>query len=129
MTESSRTRECLVCGMLNVVNIPDINYKASGLVCAKCDSELMAQGDGTTLTVDIAHHHETVLQALGKFEDALNRVWRSHGSRLRLVVGGGLIREAVLAELYFKRSQGVVLDFSEENRGAVLVKIREDLFY
>jgi hypothetical protein len=129
MHETSRTRECLVCGMLNLVSVPDINDRATVLVCAKCDSELMAQSDGSTLTMDIAHHHETVVQALDKFERALGKAWCSHAARLRLVVGGGLIRDAVLAELHFKRSQGVVLDFSEENRGSVLVNIRSDSFF
>ena len=126
MSVPPRTRECLLCGMLNVVCLPDIAEGLGGLVCAKCDSDLMAQSDGSTLTIDIAHHHETVLQALTKFEHALNQAWHGYTAKLRLIVGGGLIRDAVLAELFFKRSQGIVLNFSEENRGALLIRVRTD---
>jgi hypothetical protein len=81
--------------------------------------------DGSTITGDIAHHRETVVQAVEKFELTLNRVWKqTHAQTLRLIVGGGLIRDAVLAELYFKKSRGTVLDFSEENRGALIIRIR-----
>lgn len=103
----------------------DIADRAREPVCIKCDSPLFSQSDGSTVTVDIAHQHETVARALDKFELALNRVWQqSCAENLRLVVGGGLIRDAVLAELFFKKSRGTVLDFSEENRGAVLIRIR-----
>lgn len=118
-------RECLICGMQHQLPAPDIADRAREPVCIKCDSPLFSQSDGSTLTVDIAHHHETVARALDKFEQTLNHVWQhSCAENLRLVVGGGLIRDAVLAELFFKKSRGTVLDFCEENRGAVLIKIR-----
>jgi hypothetical protein len=72
-----------------------------------------------------AYHRETVVQAVEKLELTLNRIWRqTHAQTLRLIVGGGLIRDAVLAELYFKKSRGTVLDFSEENRGSLIIRIR-----
>ncbi|MDO8910016.1 MAG: hypothetical protein Q7W55_16135 [Pseudohongiella sp.] len=112
--------------MQHQLEAPDIADRAREPVCVKCDSPLFSQGDGSTITVDIAHHHETVARAVDKFELALNQVWQqSCAENLRLIVGGGLIRDAVLAELYFKKSRGTVLDFSEENRGAVLVRIRQ----
>lgn len=126
--ESGRTgsRECLICGMQHRLPAPDIADRAREPVCIKCDSPLFSQSDGSTITVDIAHHHETVVRALDKFEQTLNVVWQqSCAENLRLVVGGGLIRDAVLAELFFKKSRGTVLDFTEENRGAVLIKIRQ----
>jgi hypothetical protein len=111
--------------MLHQLTAPDIADRAREAVCIKCDSPLFSQSDGSTITVDIAHHHETVARALDKFELALNKVWQqSYAENLRLIVGGGLIRDAVLAELFFKKSRGTVLDFSEENRGAVLISIR-----
>ena len=121
-------RECLFCGLLNRQVPGDIADRHLEPLCAKCDNPLWSQGDGSTLTVDIAHQRETVQQALVKFTDALNRCWQqSHASQLRLIVGGGLIREAVLGELFFLHSKGTILDFSEENRGAVLVQVRSSL--
>lgn len=118
-------RECLSCGMLHHQLAPDIADRERDPVCIKCDSPIFGLSDGSTVTVDIAHQRETVLQAIEKFEQNLNRVWKqTHAQNLRLIVGGGLIRDAVLAELFFKKSRGTVLDFSEENRGALLIRIR-----
>ena len=73
-----------------------------------------------------AHHRETVQQAVDKFRAALESGWQqSHAARVRLIVGGGLIHDAILAELYYLRSKGTVLAFTEENRGAVVVAIRD----
>ncbi len=95
------------------------------MLCIKCDSDLFMQTDGSTLSIDIAHHRETVKEAIQKFQNALNKAWQeTYAAQLRLVVGGGQIRDAVLAELFFLKSKGVVREYSEENRGAVLVKIR-----
>lgn len=122
-------RECLVCGLQHQLAAPDIADRVREPVCIKCDSPLFSQSDGSTLTMDIAHQHETVARALDKFESALNQAWQhSYAENLRLIVGGGLIRDAVLAELFFKKSRGTVLDFSEENRGAVIIRIRPALF-
>ena len=122
----SRERECRHCGMLHLVSLPDFDERATEQYCDKCDSPLFRQSDGSTLTVDIAHHRETVAQALQKLESALADGWHGYASQVRLIVGGGAIREAVLAELYFQQSRNRVLTFIEEsgNRGAVLVKIR-----
>ncbi len=122
----SRERECLHCGMLHLVSLPDFNDRASEQYCDKCDSPLFQQSDRSTLTVDIAHHRETVTQALQKLDFALTEGWHGYTSQVRLIVGGGAIREAVLAELYFQQSKNRILRFVEEggNRGAVLVRIR-----
>jgi len=118
-------RECLSCGMHHHQLAPDIADRAREPLCIKCDSPIFSLSDGSTITVDIAHHRETVVQAVEKFELTLNRVWKqTHAQTLRLIVGGGLIRDAVLAELYFKKSRGTVLDFSEENRGSLIIRIR-----
>lgn len=126
MSAASWQRQCLDCGMLHQIEPCEISERDAGQYCEKCDSALMEQTDGSTLTVDIAHQRETVAVALEKFEASLNEAWQGHSRQLRLIVGGGLIRDAVLAELYFKRSRGTVLDFVEEGRngGAVRVRIR-----
>lgn len=122
-------RQCLVCGLEHRLVAPSLLDRVEEPVCIKCDSPLFSLGDGSQLTVDIAHQHETVKQALAKFEQTLERVWQTtYASDLRLVVGGGLIRDAVLAELHFRKSQGTVTDFIEENRGAVQIRLRDNCF-
>lgn len=122
-------RQCLVCGLEHRLVPPSLLDRGREPLCVKCDSPLFSAGDGSQLTVDIAHQHETVKQALAKCELTLEQVWQTrHTSDVRLVVGGGLIRDAVLAELHFRKSQGTVLDVSEENRGALLVRLRNNVF-
>jgi hypothetical protein len=119
-------RECLACGMpadsgrLHLEDLP------ARLQCLKCDSDLFAQSDGSCLTRDIAHRHETVAQALRKLDSALVEAWQSCAGELRLVVGGGVIRRDVLGQLHYYRGCGYLLDYAEEspNHGAILVKIR-----
>ncbi len=124
----SKARECLYCGLLHAQPTGAIADRHLEPFCAKCDSPLWSQSDGSTRTVDIAHQRETVSQALMKFHDALDRSWRqSHAENVRLIVGGGLIRDAVLGELHFMHSKATILDYLEENRGAVLVRIRKPL--
>lgn len=124
----AKARECLFCGLLDTQPRGEIADRHLEPLCVKCDSPLWSQSDGSTVTVDIAHQHETVSQALVKFNDVLQRSWQhSDAEHLRLVVGGGLIRDAVLGELFFLRSKGTILDYTEENRGAVLVRIRMPL--
>jgi hypothetical protein len=123
---TSGKRECQICGMLHIISLPDFDERASEHYCDKCDSALFRQSDGSTLSVDIAHQRETVTQALQKLESALTDGWHGYAAQLRLIVGGGAIREAVLAELYFQQSRSRIVSFVEEggNRGAIRVKIR-----
>lgn len=120
-------RECLHCGMLLRVPVPDYGEDDPAATCIKCDSALFRQTDGSTLTVDIAHHHETVTQALQKLDLALNAAWQGYEQGVRLVVGGSAIRDAVLGELMFQRRSGRILRFRREspNQGAVLVTLRD----
>jgi hypothetical protein len=119
-------RECLQCGMLHEIALPELHERGHERSCIKCDSPLFDQTDGSTLTVDIAHHHETVAQALQKLERSLNRAWQGYARQVRLVVGGGAIREAVLGELHYYQGQGYILDYTEEghNPGAIVARIR-----
>lgn len=96
------------------------------LHCPKCDASLYLQGDGSCLTRDIAHQHETVARALDKLDATLLAGWQGYSSTLRLIVGGGLIREQVLGQLHYSQNQGRVLAFREEspNKGAILVTLR-----
>lgn len=119
-------RECLACGMPADCGRLHLDDLPPRLHCLKCDSDVFAQSDGSRLTCDIAHRHETVPQALRKLDSALLEAWRSTARDLRLVVGGGVIRREVLGQLHHYRSRGYLLDYAEEspNHGAVLVRIR-----
>ena len=55
----NRTVVCLDCGM----QVPDDIRR-----CPKCDNQLDRQTDGSTVTIDIAHHGERVSDALRKLE-------------------------------------------------------------
>lgn len=112
--------------MLNTVRYSSIFDRDQRELCIKCDSPLFEQGEGTVLRADIAHQRETVEQALTKLEDTLERCWQGSESRVRLIVGGGRIRDAVLGQLWYLHSRGLILDYREEdsNPGAVLVMVR-----
>lgn len=96
------------------------------LYCPKCDANLYLQSDGSCLTRDIAHGHETVARALQKLEETLLAGWEGYCGSLRLIVGGGVIREQVLGHLHHCRLRGRLLDYREEapNKGALLVRLR-----
>ena len=126
MTGRGKQRECLNCGMEHTLQPGSIIDRCHEPFCHKCDASLWELSDGSTVTVDIAHSRETVAQAIEKLNQALEDVWqRTFAAELRVIVGGGLIRDAVLAELHFRHHSGVVLAYQEENRGAVLVRIRD----
>ena len=104
----------------------DLDQAPPRLNCSKCDENLYLQHDGRFLTRDIAHGHETVARAREKLEDLLLEAWRGYYRGVRIVVGGGLIREEVLAQLRFYRQSGIVREYQEDspNRGAIIAVLR-----
>lgn len=96
------------------------------LRCAKCDADLYRQHDGSTLSRDIAHHRETTAQALAKLDEALLEGWRGYCRSVRIVVGGGLIREQVQGQLRYYRERGIVREYDDDgrNRGAIVAVLR-----
>ena len=97
------------------------------LNCPKCDQNLYLQHDGSFLTRDIAHQRETVARALEKLSALLLEGWRGYYRGVRIIVGGGLIREEVLAQLRYYRERGIVREYREDspNRGAIVVALRD----
>ncbi len=97
------------------------------LNCVKCDENLYLQHDGRFLARDIAHGRETVARALEKLDDLLLEGWRGYYRGVRIVVGGGLIREEVLRQLAYYRQRGSVRGYREDspNRGAIVVTLRD----
>ena len=97
------------------------------LRCSKCDESLYLQHDGSVLTRDIAHGHETVARASEKLDGLLLEGWRGYYRGVRIVVGGGLIREEVLRQLAYYRQRGIVRTYREDspNRGAIVAVLRD----
>jgi hypothetical protein len=97
------------------------------LNCVKCDENLYLQHDGRILSRDIAHGRETVARALEKLGDVLLEGWRGYYRGVRIIVGGGLIREEVLRQLAYYRQRGSVRGYREDspNRGAIVVTLRD----
>lgn len=120
-------RECQLCGMRLRVPVSEYGEHHPEAICIKCDSPLFFQSDGSVLTADIAHQRETVAQALEKMDQVLNAAWLGYEQSVRLVIGGGAIREAVLGALTYQRRAGRIVGFRLEssNRGAVVVDLRE----
>lgn len=123
---ASLRRQCLHCGFTLDIAPPELHDRRPA-PCPKCDSDLFAQSDGSVLTQDIAHAGETVPQALAKLERVLEEALAGYSREVRLITGGGLIREEALGQLTFLQREARILSFREEgrNRGAVLVRLRD----
>ena len=108
---------CLDCGMS--VNVT-LQY------CPKCDNALNLQHDGSTVTVDIAHHGERVSEALQKMQSEIDLARKGAAKCIRLVVGSGLIRDEVLLVLRDLRFRDDIIGFEPEsfNAGAVIVRLK-----
>jgi len=122
-----RARECLHCGMFADAVRVTLEQIPPRIHCSKCDASLYLQHDGSCLTRDIAHQHETVIKALAKLDQLLTDGWRGYWQSLRIIVGGGLIREQVLGQLHYYQGQGLLRSYREEspNRGAIVVQLRD----
>ena len=109
--------DCLSCGM----RVPrDISR------CPKCDDHVTRQTDGYVLTEDIAHQQERVSEALIKLERLFVEAELGRAAGLRLIVGSGLIREAVFEALRTRQFRGDILGYGQDgqNTGAIFVKLR-----
>ena len=108
---------CLNCGMR-------LSYQDKA--CPKCDNNLATQTDGSTITVDIAHHGERVRDALDKLQQAVVDASAGVTQNLRVIVGSGRIREAAMHALQDEIFRGGVIaaDFEQNNRGSILVQLK-----
>ena len=108
---------CLDCGM---------SVSGAMQYCPKCDNALNLQHDGSTVTVDIAHHGERVSEALQKMQSEIDLARKGVAKCIRLVVGSGLIRDEVLLVLRDLRFRGDIISFESEsfNAGTVLVMLK-----
>lgn len=114
---SMEQHTCIVCGM---------NVLATKDHCPKCDNDLRSQHDGSTFTIDIAHHGERVSEALRKMQTEIDLAKQSVVMRIRLVVGSGMIRDEVMLALRDLEHRGEIKDYNLEsnNAGAILVRLK-----
>ncbi|MDG2176420.1 MAG: hypothetical protein P8M72_09880 [Gammaproteobacteria bacterium] len=112
--------------MFNSIPVFDITDWNKEDQCLKCESVLILQHDGSTQMVDIAHGRETVDKAMSKLHQHLNDAINNYTQRLRLIVGGGLIKDEVLGLLYYYQEQRYIVSYSVEsnNTGAISVILR-----
>lgn len=122
----ARSRQCLHCGMPMPALVLHVDSLPPMLACRKCDQNMYQQHDGSYLTRDIAHNRETIAKALQKLDAAMLEGWNGYCESVRLIVGGGVIREQILGQLHYYRQQGRLLSFNEDspNRGAIVVRLR-----
>ena len=108
---------CLVCGMM---------LSTRDRWCPKCDNRLDEQTDGSTITIDIAHHGERVPHALRKMNEEIRLAKSGVARYLRLVVGSGVIREEVMSALLDHEARGTIRHFELESRnsGAILIQLK-----
>jgi hypothetical protein len=94
--------------------------------CPKCDNRLDQQTDGSTTTIDIAHHGERVRDALKKLDAEIKLTKRGVAAYIRIVVGSGAIREAVLGRLMDLEYRKLIVSHEIErgNAGAILVRLK-----
>ena len=114
---TNRAITCLTCGMLTA---PDIRH------CPKCDNRLDQQTDGSTVTIDIAHHGERVRDALQKLDSHIKLAKRGVVAYIRIIVGSGAIRDAVLSRLMDLEYRKVIVshELEDNNSGAILVLLK-----
>lgn len=119
-------RHCLHCGMTVTSAAFDLDELPPTLCCPKCDQDMYQQSDGSCLTVDIAHGRESRALALSKLDALLLAGWEGYCRDLRVIVGGGVIRDDVLGQLQYYRDTGRLLEYREEgpNGGAIRVRLR-----
>jgi hypothetical protein len=120
-------RKCLHCGMETPIAISEFRDRHIRCTCLKCDEDLLSQSDGSILTRDIAHQQETLHQASVKMIEVLQQAWEGYARGVRLIVGGGRIRDEVLRQCEYFLDQGYIDSYAEErsNAGAFLVYLRQ----
>ena len=94
--------------------------------CPKCDYGITEQNSNETCTKDIAHNRQSLTQATEQFYSVLQSAKRDNYRYLRLIVGGGRIKEEVGHLLETEQWRGTIKNFKLEtpNNGAYLVTLK-----
>ena len=93
--------------------------------CPKCDYGAFDQNRAAILTEDIAHSRQTVAQASTQFYQLLDKAKRENYGKLRLIVGGGKIKQEIgdLLDSEIWRGNIKRYQLDNPNTGAYLVKL------
>lgn len=104
-----------------------MDYPNQLVRCPKCDFERGAENLNRTLTVDVAHNRQTVMEAITQFETALENAVNHKYGYLRIIVGGAKIRDEIERNLSQKKELGTLATFGLEpkNNGCFLIKLRK----
>lgn len=104
-------KQCPECGMVIDITLT---------TCPKCDFNLRLINRDKTIMVDIAHHHETVEQAIEKLNDFITKAKDENYGHLKIIVGNGLIREEIKRLLPYYQEIGKISGYTTDgfNRGA-----------
>jgi len=107
---------CHQCGM---------DFEPECGTCPKCDFGVYDQNKALTYTRDIAHDRQTVDQAITQFYATLNAARKENYGSVRLIVGGGKIKEEIGALLETEKWSGGIQRFELEqpNTGAYFIKL------
>ena len=108
-------KECLNCGF-----IPDRPEP----ICPKCDSHLNLQTDKTWIRVDVAHHGETIDEAINTLRKTIIETRMGNSQGLNVVVGKGMIRDAAWACLKNLKDQRKIITFDFENKNDGMIKVQ-----
>ena len=123
----AQQRQCLNCGMAVAIAPLHFDDIPPRQICIKCDNDIYQQSNGSCLTQDIAHQHETIVKALQKLDAVLVSAWTGYYKEFRVIVGGGQIRQQVLGQLHYYQQQRKILSCQEEspNHGALIAVLRK----
>ena len=93
--------------------------------CPKCDYGITEQNRRDTYTRDVAHNRQTVAEASAELYSVLDTAKREQFGYVRLVVGGGRIKEEIGHLLETEQWRGTIRSFELDhpNTGAYLVKL------
>ena len=93
--------------------------------CPKCDFGVTEQNRKQIFTQDIAHQRQTLAQASAEFYSVLETARNNNFGYVRLIVGGGRIKQEIGALLETEKWRGNIQSFELErpNTGAYLVKL------
>ena len=107
---------CQQCGM---------DFEPECEACPKCDFGVYDQNKTLTYTRDIAHDHQTVDRAITEFYAVLNSARKEQYGYVRLIVGGGKIKEEIGALLETEKWRESIQRFELEqpNSGAYRIKL------
>ena len=94
--------------------------------CPKCDEHRYAKNRTKTLVVDIAHNRQRLEQAEFQLDKAIDQAIAENFGALKVIVGGGIIRQEIPKSLDAALWQKRIGDYQPEdkNAGAYIIQLK-----